>query len=194
MTKYPYRTHRRDRSACPERSRSACPERSRRACPERSRRACPERSRREAGTLAGRSGRFRRHRGDRRTKRFFGTPFPVARRCCGPATAPAQVVVAENALPRQRCLVIPSRMRKARYIRRLQHVQFHTQCPAFASRTQTKYPASVSVQMVLRAARLLVLLMPMRLTRQECRLLCPEGAASMLTKRPPNNISPWDLG
>jgi hypothetical protein len=110
MTKYPYRSHRPDRSTCPERSRRACPERSRRACPERSRRACPERSRREAGTMAGQSGGFRRRRGDRR-QRFFGTPFPGARKCCGPATAPAQGVVAENALPRQRCLVIPSHIR-----------------------------------------------------------------------------------
>jgi hypothetical protein len=86
MTKYPYRSHRRDQSACPERSR------------------------REAGTMAGQSGRFRRRRGDRR-QRFFGTPFPGARKCCGPATAPAQGVVAENALPRQRCLVIPSHIR-----------------------------------------------------------------------------------
>ena len=108
MTRRPYRTRRRDRRACPERSRRACPERSRRACPERSRRAWPERSRREAATLAEQFGRFRHLKRGPADQRFFGTQFPGARLCCGPATVPAQVLVAQNALPRQRCLVIPS--------------------------------------------------------------------------------------
>jgi hypothetical protein len=45
------------------------------------------------------SGPLRRLKRGPADRRFFGAPFAGARLCCGPATALAQVVVAQNALP-----------------------------------------------------------------------------------------------